>query len=726
MNEKPVYKNPDAPIEKRARDLVSRMTLQEKISQTVYNSPEIERLDIPEYNWWNEGLHGVARAGVATVFPQAIGLAGAFNPELMFQVATAISDEARAKHHEFARKNDRGIYKGLTYWSPNINIFRDPRWGRGQETYGEDPYLTGRLGVSFVKGLQGDNSDYLKVVATPKHFAVHSGPEPLRHGFDAIIDEKTMRETYLPAFKECVQEGGAWSIMGAYNRTNGEACCASITLLQKLLREEWDFQGFVVSDCGAISDIHLHHKLTESAAESAALAVKNGCDLNCGKTYDALIEAAEKGLISEKDIDVAVERLMMARLKLGMFDSPDRVPFTSIPFEIVGCDVHRELALKAARESMVLLKNEGNVLPLNKDMRTIAVIGPNADSRDVLIGNYYGTPNGQVTALEGIRSKLAGRTRVSYAEGCHLYNLGADHWHDETQRGFAEAVSVAEHADAVVICLGLSPDLEGEEGDVAASDGGGDRAGLDLPGDQLNLLKKITEVGKPTVLVVFSGSPVDVGWAQINVNSIIEAWYPGEAGGTALADILFGDHNPGGRLPITFPLSVDQLPDFTDYSMKNRTYRYMTSEPLYPFGFGLSYTSFEYTNLVLNASSVDAGSDVHVSVDVRNTGKISGSEAVQMYLSDLEASTDVPIRQMIGLRKIFLNPGEKQTVPMVVGARQMALIKDDGGCFLEPGTFSLSIGGCQPDQISLRLASGCTSVLSSEFEVTGDELEMEY
>ena len=726
MKGTPVYKNPDAPVEKRAKDLVSRMTLEEKISQTVYASPAIERLDVPEYNWWNEGLHGVARAGVATVFPQAIALAATFDTKAMFRVATAISDEARAKHHESARQGDRGIYKGLTYWSPNINIFRDPRWGRGQETYGEDPYLTGRMAVAFVKGLQGDHPDYLKLIATPKHFAVHSGPEPLRHGFDAQVDEKTMRETYLPAFKECVQEAGAWSVMGAYNRTNGEACCASPTLLQKLLREEWGFEGYVVSDCGAIADIHLHHKLAGSAAEAAAMAVKAGCDLNCGNTFEALLEAAKEGLIGEQEIDDAVERLMTARLKLGLFDPPERVPYTSIPFEIVGCPEHRSLARETARKSMVLLKNANGVLPLSKNVSKIAVIGPNADSRDVLIGNYFGTPNSPVTALAGIRSKVSYTTRVYFAEGCHLYEREADRWHDETQRGFSEAVSVAEHSDAVVLCLGLSPQLEGEEGAVASSDGGGDRAGLELPGDQLDLLKRITAVGKPTVVVLFNGSPVDVCWAQENVDGILEAWYPGEEGGNAIADVLFGDYNPGGRLPVTFPESLEQLPEFTDYSMAGRTYRYAIPKPLYPFGYGLSYTRFAYSDLSLDAETVEAGVDVEMTVLVENCGSHNGTEVVQAYLTDIEASTRVPVRQLVATERIFLEPGEKKRVHFTIEARQMALIREDGSCFLEPGMFDLFVGGCQPDSRSAELVSSSTETVSIRFEVTGSDLELQF
>ncbi len=448
----PAYKNPDLHIEQRVADLVSRMTLEEKVSQMTHEAPAIERLDIPKYTWWNECLHGVARAGIATVFPQAIGLAATFNPPFIRRVATAISDEARAKHHEAVRQGDRDMYKGLTFWSPNINIFRDPRWGRGHETYGEDPYLTAKIGVAFVKGLQGDDPKYLKTVATPKHYAVHSGPEPERHRFNAKAGPKDMRETYLYAFKECVKEGKALSVMGAYNRTNGEPCCASKTLLQDILRDEWDFDGYVVSDCGAIFDIHMHHKHTGSAEESASLAVKNGCDLNCGSVYPCLIKAVEQGLITEEEIDVAVKRLFTARFRLGMFDPPQMVPYTRIPYEVNDCEEHRQLALEAARESIVLLKNNANTLPLSENLKAIAVIGPNARDLRVLLGNYYGDPSKYVTFIDGIRNRVSPRTKVYYSEGCELSN--------PSKHLFSEAMSMAERSDVIVACLGFSPRLE--------------------------------------------------------------------------------------------------------------------------------------------------------------------------------------------------------------------------------------------------------------------------
>jgi beta-glucosidase len=721
--EKLPFMDPDLPLDTRVNDLVSRMTLEEKVAQTLYNAPGIPRLGVPEYNWWNECLHGVARAGIATVFPQAIGMAASWNVELMHKVATAISDEARAKHHEFARRGDRAIYKGLTFWSPNINIFRDPRWGRGQETYGEDPYLTSRMGVAFVKGLQGDDPKYLKLVATPKHYAVHSGPENMRHHFDARVSEKDLRETYLPAFKACVVEGGAYSVMGAYNRTNGEPCCASKILLENILRDEWKFEGYIVSDCGAILDIHAYHKATETPEESAALAVKNGCDLNCGSVYRSLMGAVQQGLISEAEIDVAVKRLFKARFLLGMFDPPERVPYAQIPYEVNDCEEHRSLALEMARESIVLLKNDGALLPLQKDLKTIAVIGPNASSLDVLLGNYYGMPSKSVTALEGIRAKVSRDTRVLYTPGSELVGR-EESWGAAPTRGFSEALAAAERADVTILCLGLSPKLEGEQGEVAASDGGGDRSDIGLPRVQQSLLEAVCALGKPVVLVLFGGSPLAVGWAHEHVPAILYAWYSGQEGGTAIADVLFGDYNPAGRLPVTFVKSLDQLPEFTDYRMRGRTYRYMTEEPLYPFGYGLSYTSFGYGNLALSSSSIAAGEELTVSVTVENTGKVPGDEVVEVYLEDLESSVERPIRELVGFNRIHLCPGEKKTLSFKITPRQMALIDLTGKCVLEPGRFRVHVGGSQPDKRSLALTG--TPVLSADYEVTGPPLHVEY
>lgn len=720
----PIFWDPQQPVEARVDDIVAKLTLEEKVSQMVHYASAIPRLGIPEYNWWNECLHGVGRAGVATVFPQSIGLAAAFNQEGMFRTAAIIADEARAKHHEFVRHDDREIYKGLTYWTPNVNIFRDPRWGRGQETYGEDPYLTGRLGTAFVKGLQGDHPKYLKLIATPKHYAVHSGPEPLRHSFDAVVSPKDLWETYLPAFKECVTEAGAMAIMGAYNRTNGEPCCASPTLLQTILREQWGFKGHVVSDCGAIEDIHAHHQVTDSAEASAALAVTNGCDLCCGRTFESLVSAAQQGLIPEEDIDKAVKRLFDARLRLGMFDPEDAVPYAQIPYEVNDCEEHRRAAHVMAQESMVLLKNDG-MLPFGDDIRSLAVIGPNADSKDVLLGNYYGTPSAYVTALDGLRQAAADRGAVvRYAEGCDLTTTETDMWGTRAVRGFSEALSAAERSDAVVLCLGFSPALEGEEGAVAASDGGGDRTDIDLPGVQEELLQAVTAVGKPVVVVLFSGSPIAVNWAEAHANAILHAWYPGEEGGTAIADMLFGRCSPAGRLPMTFVKSLDQLPEFTDYGMQGRTYRYMLETPLYPFGYGLSYTTFTYSDLTIGTAELAAGEAQTVSATVTNSGGRASDEVVQLYLHDEDASVPAPRFSLQGFRRIHLQPGESQTVTFTLTTRQLALIDNEGRCVLEPGRFRVWVGGRQPDERSAELTG--TPVLEGMFRVVGEPRDVAY
>ncbi len=721
------YNNPDLPLEARVDDLLKRLNLEEKISQMVYYSSAISRLGIPEYNWWNECLHGVARAGVATVFPQAIGLAAAFHQERLQQVAEVVADEARAKYNQFTKHEDRGIYKGLTFWTPNINIFRDPRWGRGQETYGEDPYLTSRLAVAFINGLQGSHPHYLKAAACAKHYAVHSGPEPLRHSFNAEVSVKDLRETYLPAFAAAVKEAKVEAVMGAYNRVNGEPACAHQELLVQILREEWGFAGHVVSDCGAIEDIHKEHRVTATPEESAALAVNNGCDLNCGRVFESLRKAVDQGLISEETIDQAVRRLLRTRFKLGMFDPPDRVPFNNIPFEINDCAQHRELAGEMARESIVLLKNEDNLLPLNQDkLSSIAVIGPNADSKKVLLGNYYGRPSRYITALEGIQNKVGDQTRVYYAHGCDLTTQTTDSLGELATSGFAEALAAAEQSDLIILFMGISPELEGEEVEVANSDGGGDKTSLNLPGMQENLIKIMVETGKPVVLVLLNGSPLAVNWAQEHVPAIIEAWYPGQEGGTAIADVLFGDYNPAGRLPVTFARSLEQIPDFQDYSMCNRTYRYMEAEPLYPFGFGLSYTSFNYTNMALDIAKISTEmiEEIKVTVEVENSGKYSGDEVVQLYVKDVAASGIVPVWQLNGFQRVNLQPGEKRKISFALSRRQLALIDQQGRCWLEPGKFKIYVGGQQPDQRS-ELLSG-KKVLATELEVTGTAIELAY
>ncbi|WP_113676155.1 glycoside hydrolase family 3 C-terminal domain-containing protein [Vallitalea guaymasensis] len=723
MNEFP-YMDAALSFDERVNDLVSRMSLIEKVSQLVHNASPVERLGIPAYNWWNEALHGVARAGVATVFPQAIALGATFDEELINQVATVISDEGRAKYHEFQRQGDCGLYKGLTFWSPNINIFRDPRWGRGHETFGEDPYLTSRLGVNFVEGLQGTDDKYLKSVATPKHYAVHSGPEKDRHSFDAEVSIKDIRETYLPAFEACVTEGKAEAIMGAYNRVNGEPCCGSHFLLQDILRDEWGFQGHVVSDCGALMDFHAYHHITKNPIESAALALNNGCELNCGDTFEYLMLAHDKGLISEDTIDAAVKRLLKVRFRLGMFDDNEDIPYSSIPYEVVACDKHRELALEVTKKSAVLLKNKNNILPLDKnEIKSIGVIGPNANDRRVLVGNYNGTPIRHVTVLEGIQNAVNDNTRVYYAEGCKLIEPEVSMC-QEKDSGFSEAISVAKMSDAVIMCLGLSPIIEGEQGDAANSDASGDKIHLDLPGQQQKLMEEVYKTGKPIILILLNGSAVAINWADDNVDAILEGWYPGGEGGNAIADIIFGDDSPSGKLPITFYRSLNDIPSFDDYSMKNRTYRYFEKEPLYPFGYGLGYTSFEFSNLVLSKDILEMEEEVVINVDVTNTGDLSGYETVQLYVKDLEASVDVPKYELKGFKKVLLKPEETKTIELVLKPRQLALIDNDGECKLEPGSFQIFVGGSQPDGRSIELTK--QKVLDATFEVVGNIKTLKY
>lgn len=567
----------------RARALVSKMTLEEKMSQMKYEAPAIERLGIPAYNWWNECLHGVGRSGTATVFPQAIGMAASFDTEIMHKVAVAISDEARAKYNEYQKNGFTGIYQGLTFWSPNINIFRDPRWGRGHETYGEDPYLTGRMGTAFIKGLQGDGK-YRKLDATIKHYAVHSGPEELRHSFDAIVNEKDLRETYLWAFKYCIDHADPSAVMGAYNRTNGEPCCASETLLRDILYGEWGFKGYVVSDCGAIRDIHEYHKLTSDAAESSAWAVNCGCQMNCGKAYEWLKTAYDRGLVIEETITAAVEKLFEARFRLGMFD--DDCEYDLIPYDVIDCDAHRNLNRKMAQKSIVLLKNDG-ILPLKKDIKTIAVIGPNADERNVLLGNYNGYPSRYSTLLKGIQDHFGGR--VLYAKGCHITKIatGGD------ERLLPDAIVAAKHADVIVMCMGINPGIEGEQGDAYNGTRAGDKLDIELPASQRELIDQIAALKKPTVFVNVSGSCMNLEFEDKHFNAVLQCFYPGAEGGNALADIIFGKVSPSARLPVSFYRSCDDLPAFEDYSMENRTYKFFKGQCVYDFGHGLTYSKIE-------------------------------------------------------------------------------------------------------------------------------------
>ena len=677
------FQDTSLPFEARAADLVGRLTLDEKVAQMQDRAPAIPRLGIPAYNWWNEALHGVARSGLATVFPQAIGLAATWNDSLMFQVATVISDEARAKHQEYVRQDSRARYQGLTFWSPNINIFRDPRWGRGQETYGEDPFLTGTLAVQFIRGMQGDDSTYLKTIATVKHFAVHSGPEPDRHIFNAVVSERDLHETYLRAFAMGIQDGPAWSIMCAYNRLYGKAACGSDLLLDDVLRGRWGFKGYVVSDCGAIDDIYERHRIVQTAAEAAALGVNSGTDLECGDTYASLVTAVQQGLITEARIDTAVTRLFLARMKLGMFDPPDMVRWAQIPFSVLDDSAHRALARQAARESIVLLRNRHHTLPLSKSLRTIAVIGPDADDPRMLLGNYHGEPADPVTPLRGIREALPG-ARVIYARGADLAEgysglerapgsapAAAD---SESAASLdSAAVQAAEQADAVVLFLGLTANLEGEEMrlDVPGFKGG-DRTTIDLPAPQKALLERIVKVGKPTVLVLMSGSALAVTWAQRHVNAIVEAWYPGQAAGSAIADVLFGDYNPAGRLPVTFYRSTADLPPFDDYAMAGRTYRFFTGKPLYAFGYGLSYTKFKYSHLTTSAKTLAASDSLSVAVDVKNDGKVRGDEVVQLYVRHEGSRVPRPRLDLRGYRRITLDPGQSRRVSFTLSGASLA------------------------------------------------------
>jgi len=826
------FLDPTLKTETRVNDLISRLTIDEKISQLSYNSPAIDRLGIPKYNWWNECLHGVARAGKATVFPQPIGLAATWDDELIYRVAVAISDEARAKHHQFLRQGKRNLYQGLTFWSPNINIFRDPRWGRGMETYGEAPFLTGKMAVSFIQGLQGSDPKYLKVIATAKHYVVHSGPEPLRHTFNTQVSESDFRNTYLPAFKMAIENADVQSVMCAYNRVNNDACCGSKLLLNDILRNELGFNGYVVSDCGAIADILNGHKLVNNEPEAAALALKSGTDLNCGEMYPFLKEALKTGLVKEEDINRALSRLFTARFKLGMFDPQENIPYSQIPYDIVECNNHRRLALEAARKSIVLLKNENELLPLGRNLKRIAVIGPNADDIDVLNGNYYGYASQIITPLQGIINKTANITEIIYARGCDLapntpafdivtdtvffqdenctlpgltteyfsnielkgdpvairiekninvcwwedsplpaleddnfsvrwsgylkaprtgeYILGGEgfnyfsiyledsllvsfrHLHHEKKVyqkvwfdagksyklkiEFAnflndafmkliwspprknleqEAINAVKRSDIAIMFMGLSPRLEGEEMSVIVpgfSDG--DRTILDLPEMQENLLKRIAALGKPVILVLLNGSALSVNWANEHIPAIIEAWYPGQLGGEAIADVLFGDYNPAGRLPVTFYKSVSQLPPFEDYSMEGRTYRFFKGDVLYPFGYGLSYSQFKYGEINTNKTQLLAGDTLLIKISVTNTGKFDGEEVVQLYITPPAIGMVNPIKELKGFQRVFIPSGTTKEISFSITEKDLKSYNEIKGEYtVEAGEYIIGIGG---------------------------------
>lgn len=695
----PLYLDPSQPIADRVQDLLSRLTLTEKISLMANQARAVPRLGIPAYDYWSEALHGVARNGKATVFPQAIGLGATWDPALMKQIASAIGDEGRAKYHAaLSRKGFTSQYQGLCFWSPNINIDRDPRWGRGQETYGEDPYLTGEMGTAFVRGLQGDDPKYLKAAACAKHYAVHSGPEALRHVFDANPSKRDLYDTYLPAFKKLVQEAKVEAVMGAYNAVFGVPCNASEFLLNHTLREEWGFQGHVVSDCGAITDIHRNHKYTRDAAESAAAAIKAGCDLSCDHVYyENIGEAIERGLLTEADVDQALSRTLGTRFKLGMFDPQEMVPFASTPMSVVDCPEHRRLAYEAAVKSAVLLKNKNNILPIAPNTSSIMVTGPNAAAVNVLLGNYYGFNGHMVTVLEGITDALPEGMGMEYHQGMMLTDPGAtpDNW----------SIHMAAAAGLTIACMGLSPLMEGEEGEALLVEHGGDRSSIELPKAQIDFLRKLNSAGARIVLVLFGGSPIALGEAEELVEAIIHVWYPGEEGGHAIADILFGKALPSGKLPITFPKSTSQLPPFDDYSMKDRTYRYATWEPLYPFGFGLSYTTFEYSDLKLEKTSIKSGEPLKFSFTLTNTGQHTGEEVAQVYISDLEASTIVPLQKLVAFQRVALEAGESRKLSFSLDPESLMFINDDGQAVLEPGKFTLTVGGCSPGDRGQQLGA---------------------
>lgn len=679
---------------KKATELVSKMTLEEKASQLRYDAPAIKRLGIPAYNWWNEALHGVARAGQATVFPQAIGLGATFDTELLGAVADTAATEGRAKYNAYSKEEDRDIYKGLTFWSPNVNIFRDPRWGRGHETYGEDPYLTRELGVAFVKGLQG-SGETMKAAACAKHFAVHSGPEAIRHEFDAIASPKDMEETYLPAFEALTKEANVEGFMGAYNRTNGEPCCGSPTL-QKKLRGDWGFQGYFVSDCWAIKDFHEHHMVTSTPAESAALALNNGCDLNCGNTYLHILKAYEKGLITEDTITESAIRLFTTRYMLGLFEETE---YDKIPYSEVESPAHLALSQKAAEESFVLLKNNG-ILPLQKDkIKTVGIIGPNADSRAALVGNYHGTASHYCTIQEGLQDYLGDNVRVLSSVGCDLFRDRTEHL-AFTQDRLAEAKIVAANSDVVILCVGLDETLEGEEGDTGNSYASGDKETLQLPQVQLDLMEAMAKSGKPVILCLMAGSDIDLSYAAEHFDAVMVLWYPGAQGGKAAARILFGDVSPSGKLPVTFYETLEELPEFTDYAMKGRTYRYMENKAQFPFGYGLTYGKVLVTDA---AVSTNDEASVTVQAKVTNQGHTATRDVIQIYIKNTDSPLAVRNPELVAFTPVFLNAGETQTISLTISSRAFTVV-DENGIRKEDGThFQIFVGCSQPDERSVEL-----------------------
>lgn len=683
-----IFQNPELSISERVDNLISLMTLEEKINQLRYDSPAVERLGIPEYNWWNECLHGVARNGKATVFPQAIGLAATWDTDLIHRIGNAIGDEARSKYNINSANERRGIYQGLTFWSPNVNIFRDPRWGRGQETYGEDPYLSAQIGTAFVQGLQGDHPKYIKAAGMGKHYAVHNGPEKLRHKFDAVVSQKDLWETYLPAFEALVREAKVEGIMGAYNQVNGNPACAHPYLMEEVLRKQWGFKGYFTSDCWAIKDFYDGHNVVETPQEAAALAVNKGCNLNCGDTYPELLKAIQKGLTTEAIINKNLRELLPTRFRLGLFDPVGSTPYDKLGPEVIRSDTHIALTKEAAIKSIVLLKNEDGALPLKKDIGGVFVTGPTATHAQALLANYYGLSDDLKTFLEGIVGTVSPQTTVIYRQGALL-----DRPNNNPMDWFS---GEAERMDVTIAFMGISQLIEGEEGESILSNHLGDRKDIGLPQSQIDFLKKIRAKAKKLIVVLTAGSALAVPEVHEMADALVYAWYPGEQGGNAVADILFGDEAPSGRLPVTFVNSVEDLPPFEDYSLKGRTYRYLEKEPLFPFGFGLSYTRFEYGPIKFRKAKIRKGESLPIKFQVTNSGTFEAEEVVQLYISDLEASVSVPFQALKGFQRIRLAPGEAKEIYFTITPKMMEFVNEKGKRILEKGRFKIQVGGTSP------------------------------
>lgn len=690
------FHDPDLPLESRLENLIERLTLVEKIGQLMHENPAIERLGVPPYNWWNEACHGVGRAGRATVFPQVIGLAATWDRELVREVAVATSDEARAKHHDAVRRGWRGMYQGLTFWTPNINLFRDPRWGRGQESFGEDPFLTAELGVEVVRGLQGDDPHYLKVAACAKHYAVHSGPESERHEFDARPSKKDLWESYLPAFQRLV-EADVEAVMGAYNRTLGEACCASDFLIGDVLRGRWGFQGHYVSDCGAIDDFHNFHEVTHNAAESAALAVRRGCDLNCGCTYSDLTLAVHQGLVTEAEIDRALRRLLRTKFRLGLFDPPERVPYADLSLEIVDGPAHRALARRAAAASIVLLKNAHDTLPLAKDPRRVLVVGPTAANIGALVGNYYGMCPEMVTIFQGIMEALPPNTPVKYRPGCPILSPQAP--------GVNYTLPAAEMADYVIAVMGLDHTLEGEEGDTPASPSGGDRDRVELPPVQLDFLQSLRPHCKKLVVVLTGGSALAVPEVHELADAVLCAWYPGCEGGRGVADVLFGDVAPGGRLPFTVPVATSDLPAFDDYAMAGRTYKFATKEPLYPFGFGLTFGQIRFSDARADRSILREDETLEVTAQVTNESGRTLPAVVQCYIAPPSDWPEAPAAVLAGFERLTIPPASASAVTFHLSSTAFRQFDARGNAVHHRGTYRVWIGSASPGPRAVALGA---------------------